>query len=190
LASIPNTDEQSLAVYNYTGVDNCVFFSVCTAVNITDWTLTVQYTAGTVPGTITYGPNGTDAIGPSVGFAPYTGPVSGPWAIDQLDTVITSATFSGRISSGNDPVPLTLSDTSTFFAAPTFSVTYAPVNLADPSAPYYSTADILVNDSVTGGPAPGGGAPEPSSISLFLVGAGAVGVSRVKRRRKVAISHT
>jgi hypothetical protein len=187
MSNAPVSGKQALEVSNLTGDANCdsAIYTVCGAgINITDWTLTVLYTDST-PGThiATFGPNAGDPIAPISGplFLPFGGAPGLPWIFDEscpgscppFVTEITLVTLTGSLSSTD----LTLFDGSTFFAAPTFTVNYAPTVSFDTgnNFVFYNPAEILVNDAV----------PEPSGLSLVVVGACVFGVSRLIRRRNL-----
>ncbi len=194
---------QQFSLFNFTGTTNCdnMTYTVCDAINITDWTLTVNYTDGAGSHAISFGaPGQADPIGPyDADFGPYSGTGSLPWILDQscssgtcppFDTTVTSATFTGSISSTTLHLYPGGDGSTVFIASPTFTVNYTPTVIFDNESNFvvFDAAELLVSEGAP--PPPSATVPEPSSIWLFLSGACAIGLSGMGRRRKTEISRT
>jgi len=180
LSETPSYGNQSLAVFNSTGSCDGSFSFVCDNINISNWTLTVDFTNSGGPQTQVLTPTGPgDVIGPGSFYSPPS------WTFDQsctsgscppFDTTITKVIFTGSIGSVNPTVLNVLlspgGSSSTFFASNTFTVEYTPVLVVDSASGYvYSDpVDILVN-SYSGS---NNNVPEPSGLVLLAVGISAV----------------
>ncbi len=182
ISYLPQAGNQTVQVFNSTGMCDGVNFLVCDNLNISDWTLVVELNTGTQ----TFTAMGSwDDIGPGS----YSGQLSSPWEFDQsctsgmcppFDTTITHVTFSGSIGPSGGPVLLNVGSpgsTTTFFANNKFSVDYTPT--LDANGYVTNWADILVDPySGTGNIT----VPEPSGLVLSVLGLGAV-AAKLSRRR-------
>lgn len=186
-SNTPSSGNQQLQLFNMTGSNCDATYAVCSNLNITNWSLTVEYNyLGGATQSKTFTAGAADAIGPyDLGVGPYTGQASNPWTFDEsctpgtcppFDTVITLVTFTGSIGT-NDPTVLNNlfgAPGSTFFASPTFTVQYTPqtsqLDLGNNYA-FYDPVELLVNSSSGGG---AGTVPEPSGLCLLLGGVGAM----------------
>ena len=179
LSETPSYGNQTLAVFNSTGSCDGSFSFVCDNINISNWTLTVDFTNSGGPQTQVLTPTGPgDVIAPGSFYSPPS------WTFDQsctsgncppFDTTITKVIFTGSIGLTN-PTPLNVmlspGNNGTFFASNTFTVVYDPILLVDSSSGYvYSDpADILVNSY----PGSNNNVPEPSGLVLLAIGISAV----------------
>jgi hypothetical protein len=186
LSDSPTGGEQELAIYNLTGPANCQAgeYNACSNLNLTNWTLTVDYTSSYYTGTsVAYTDSGS---GPYGGFGDITpsstnnvfdldlcGGAASCTDIDNPTTTITSVEFSGQIS----PSSICLYDASaggcngsnptTFFGNPAFDLVW---NGSSPQTPYVNednvayaqSPDFAVTDQSSG-------VPEPSTFLLFVV---------------------
>ncbi len=181
--------------------------AVCSALNFSDWHMLINYTDEAGTHSVSYDPTILEpVIAPASGYLPFTGTAgAGQWTLNQscpntdptcsssspvtfppFPTTITSVVFTGRVAPGTS-VTLNV-PTGSVLAATTFTATLTPT-ISSGGADvgegfiFYDQAEILLDVLET--PPPTGGVPEPSSLSLLVVGSLAAGISRVIRR-----SHT
>ena len=208
---IPNlgvADYQQVLLYNQTASLNSsdcaaqTTLGVCDAINITNWTVEVDYTQwdptanGGAGGQVAQAPifNSGTVIAP--GNDPTTAPLAAlPFTVTNscppCDTIVTRVVFTANLPAAGFTVGAN-GATSTFFPLTpfTFSNSGDPLNPAYiPSADYLAgnspggdVADFLVQDNPNGGGGGTGGVPEPASVVMMLGGALLLGARRLIMR--------
>jgi hypothetical protein len=188
-----STDYQQVLLFNQVAPDapdDCstatTFALVCDNINITDWSVEVDYTALIGGFQVVQAPvfnsaatcSGTGCETISRGNDPTANPLySLPYSVTNpcCDTIVTRIVFTGTLqASFNVWLPGALSS-SLFFPETPFTVT-VDIPGSDPyltgDAPGYLT-DLLVNDNPNPGGGGGGGGegiPEPGTLALAIGG--------------------
>jgi hypothetical protein len=189
-------DFQQVLVYNQSNQVDCstatTFALVCDNVNITNWTVEVDYTALTAGTQVaqspvfnsaaTCGGAGCETI--ATGNDPTVNPLySLPYSVTNAccDTLVTRIVFTGTLQSSFNVWLPGASSSSLFFPETPFTVTIdipGGDSYSTGDAPGYFT-DLLVNDNPNpGGGGGGGGVPEPASFTLAIGGLLAVSARR------------